>query len=131
MQFTDYPSYFRIWEWMGECGDTHQKAGEVIFSTPNMHWPGQVARPGDWIARTPHGFVAEPPGYFVAQPQVVNDSTMSGLILTFRGVEGNLCKLTIESVALPHMNRDFFFGADGTFDGTGTFLGEGVADDDD
>jgi hypothetical protein len=54
---------------------------------------------------------------------------MSGLILTFMELEGNLCKLTVESVSLPWMNRDFYFHADGTFDGTGTFLGEGAPED--
>jgi len=68
---------------------------------------------------------------FQAKPQTVDDTTVSGLILTFRGVRGNLCKLTVESVALPHMNRDFFFTGEGIFDGTGTFLGtEGIAEDD-
>ena len=69
------------------------------------------------------------PKNFRAQPQTVDDSTMSGLILTFMELEGNLCKLTVESVSLPWMNRDFYFHADGTFDGTGTFLGEGAPED--
>ena len=60
---------------------------------------------------------------FTAQEQVVDDSTISGLILTFQGVRGNLCKLSVECLALPHMNRDFYFAADGSFDGKGTFLG--------
>ena len=65
---------------------------------------------------------------FTAQPQVVDDSTVSGLILTFHGVAGSLCRLSVESLSLPHMNRDFYFGADGSFDGKGTFLGGGPTD---
>lgn len=66
---------------------------------------------------------------FQAKPQTVDDSTVSGLILTFQGVKGNLCRLTVESLTLPHMNRDFFFTAEGEFDGTGTFLGRGDSED--
>lgn len=61
------------------------------------------------------------------QAQVVDDSTVSGLILSFVPSDG-LGRLSIEALGLPHMNRDFYFQHDGSFDGTGTFLGhEGIS----
>ena len=63
------------------------------------------------------------PPNFTAKPQIVDDLEVSGLILTFHGVIGNLCRLSVEAIDLPHMNRDFYFAADGSFDGKGTFLG--------
>ena len=50
------------------------------------------------------------------QPQVIDDA-VSGLKLTFTDSH-----ITVESAAIPHMNRQFFFNEDGTLDGTGTAM---------
>lgn len=49
------PCYQRILQWMKDCGDTNALAGEVIYSTPMMRWPGalgfKAANRGDWIVK--------------------------------------------------------------------------------
>ena len=61
------------------------------------------------------------------KPTTIDDTEVSGVILTITADKFG-SKITVESLALPHLNRDFYFTADGRFDGTGTMVSSGSDD---
>lgn len=77
IQFTGLSSYFEIFEWMREHGDTHALANEVRYETPIMLLHTlegtMAANPGDWIIRGVQGeFYPCKPDIFAATYEAVS-----------------------------------------------------------